>query len=541
METLMRVMVLAIVLMCGTHVEGSIVYRNDTHRFAMPALERMKAKADSLCYDNPQEAHKLYINIAEAYNDRMNDQEKRLCATAYNNAGYLQFFIFKDFLAAWMDFSDGIEIAKKIEDKSLLGTLHLNIGNVYANFEDSNLAMAHYTQSASYFYDEKDWDRFQVPMFNMMLTGFNTERSDSVTVLVKHMIEESPKGNGLQNVNDNFAKAYMASLNNNLNEAELYLQQALDSSNCMDDSQRYSSQILTLIGGICLEQGNSAKAVERFRQIDQMLMGSNETDLIGFNYQNLANAYKALSNVDSANYYRLKSFEITDSILTLNRLNEIRNAEARVVMERNNKEIKQQIEQRRRLTMILIITCIVVIIVSILLGWIWHNYRALKQKNMVLYKKIQSEINAATPSLAENSSPSDEESEEEKQERYSYSNLTNQDKEQIYREISGVMECDDIFNPKFSIAMLADQIGRSKRQVSQVINETTGKNFSVLLAEYRIREACRRLSNPKKFGHLTLETIGHDLGFLSRSNFSTTFKKITGMTPRDYIKCTPAQ
>ena len=52
---------------------------------------------------------------------------------------------------------------------------------------------------------------------------------------------------------------------------------------------------------------------------------------------------------------------------------------------------------------------------------------------------------------------------------------------------------------------------------------------------YRIREACRRLSDPAR-SNLTIEAISDELGFRSRSNFNTVFKKITGLTPGSYQK-----
>ncbi len=74
------------------------------------------------------------------------------------------------------------------------------------------------------------------------------------------------------------------------------------------------------------------------------------------------------------------------------------------------------------------------------------------------------------------------------------------------------------------------------RYVSQVINESTNKNFNTLLNEYRIREACKRLTDFDTYGQMTNETIAEGLGYKSRSHFIRTFKKMTGLTPSQYQK-----
>ena len=50
------------------------------------------------------------------------------------------------------------------------------------------------------------------------------------------------------------------------------------------------------------------------------------------------------------------------------------------------------------------------------------------------------------------------------------------------------------------------------------------------------REACRILNEPNQSAHLTIEAIAANLGFNSRSNFTVTFKRITGISPSDFMK-----
>jgi len=68
------------------------------------------------------------------------------------------------------------------------------------------------------------------------------------------------------------------------------------------------------------------------------------------------------------------------------------------------------------------------------------------------------------------------------------------------------------------------------------MSERLGKNLHQLISEYRIKEACRRISDQDQYGRYTIEAIAASVGFKSRTNFSTNFKKVTGLTPSQYLR-----
>lgn len=70
--------------------------------------------------------------------------------------------------------------------------------------------------------------------------------------------------------------------------------------------------------------------------------------------------------------------------------------------------------------------------------------------------------------------------------------------------------------------------------LSRIINEQSGMNFSNYINKYRIEEA-KKLLNERRQNSLTLEGIGKNCGFVSRSAFNSAFKKFTGLTPTEYI------
>lgn len=86
-----------------------------------------------------------------------------------------------------------------------------------------------------------------------------------------------------------------------------------------------------------------------------------------------------------------------------------------------------------------------------------------------------------------------------------------------------------------TIHSLANQLNSNNKYLSQLINNDLKKNFVLFVNEYRIREA-KKLLLDESNNNLTIESIGYDVGFKSKSAFNATFKKITGQTPSEYRK-----
>ncbi len=93
----------------------------------------------------------------------------------------------------------------------------------------------------------------------------------------------------------------------------------------------------------------------------------------------------------------------------------------------------------------------------------------------------------------------------------------------------------------FSLSKLAEKVGSNTTYVSHAVNDVYGKNLSMVLSELRIKEACRRINDPGKYGQYTLETISTSVGFKSRSTFLTAFKRVTGLLPSEYLKIAKAK
>jgi AraC-like DNA-binding protein len=157
---------------------------------------------------------------------------------------------------------------------------------------------------------------------------------------------------------------------------------------------------------------------------------------------------------------------------------------------------------------------------SIILYWIGYqgffNYRILTQR-IQIRKDIASE-NKTVVKL-----PKTETS-------------TNNSKESQFLIIKKHIEKNNRFlDPAFSLDILASETKMSTTKVSNIINNQSEFNFSDYINQLRIEKAKVLLLEPK-YNDYSIEAIGFECGFNSKSAFYMSFKKFTSATPSEFKK-----
>ena len=94
--------------------------------------------------------------------------------------------------------------------------------------------------------------------------------------------------------------------------------------------------------------------------------------------------------------------------------------------------------------------------------------------------------------------------------------------------------------PDPSIKALADAFDTHHNAISRLINQQTGGNYNDFLNAFRIRLAIQRLESGQ-YGHLTVEAIGREVGFRSKSAFYQAFRKQTGTSPSQFLRRRPGK
>jgi AraC-like DNA-binding protein len=74
-----------------------------------------------------------------------------------------------------------------------------------------------------------------------------------------------------------------------------------------------------------------------------------------------------------------------------------------------------------------------------------------------------------------------------------------------------------------------------KSLVYKSLNDVIGEKFTDIRTRYRIAHAKKLLATQAKT-NISLQEIWTESGFSSKTNFFTSFKEETGMTPTEFIK-----
>lgn len=93
---------------------------------------------------------------------------------------------------------------------------------------------------------------------------------------------------------------------------------------------------------------------------------------------------------------------------------------------------------------------------------------------------------------------------------------------------------EPFLNSDLSLRELASQIEIHPNQLSWLLNNNIGKNYNEFINTYRIEAFKLKAKNPIN-AHLTIEGLAYESGFNSRTVFNTSFKKETGLTPKQFI------
>lgn len=110
--------------------------------------------------------------------------------------------------------------------------------------------------------------------------------------------------------------------------------------------------------------------------------------------------------------------------------------------------------------------------------------------------------------------------------------LTSEQQKEVLKKLNHILNTEKPFlKSDFSLPQLADRLRLSVHVVSQVINESLGKSFFEMTAEYRV-EAAKQLLKDQP--NIKIEEIAEQVGYNSKSSFNTAFKKLTGMTPSEF-------
>ena len=163
--------------------------------------------------------------------------------------------------------------------------------------------------------------------------------------------------------------------------------------------------------------------------------------------------------------------------------------------------------------------------------WLWWRYRKYT-------KEIISEHQLTEQALIEESEKLRDESLELREEggqKYQKVKIDEAECADIVKRMKEYLEREHVYtNADLKMKDLADVLHLSAPKLSQVFNLYLGENYYDFINRYRLDEF-KRLITAGKLKQYTITALSEQCGF-KKSNFFSTFRKVEGLTPAEYLK-----
>lgn len=108
--------------------------------------------------------------------------------------------------------------------------------------------------------------------------------------------------------------------------------------------------------------------------------------------------------------------------------------------------------------------------------------------------------------------------------------------EEFREKLTRLLDEDQIFlKPGLLVSDFSKELGLAKKYLPETLDKIYGKGFKELINQYRVSYAKEKIEN----GYLdlfTLESLGKEAGFNSRTTFFNAFKKELNVSPSEYWK-----
>lgn len=499
----------------------------------------------------PDSALLCYTILSNRLQTRqLQGKELEQCIGAVCNLGNIYLSTYNDFSKSYSSLLLAEEMAIKFHKERLLAHVYINLANLYHYENKINASKPHddkiletYKKAFENALKFKEWGPI-VPSFITMaeialVKGQLDSIDHEINTFSKLAIPDSVFGlrfaqklhKGVSLWRDNEREEALKSFND------------LDNLDNWPDSSGLAKTAVMIKHVIlyCLyhQMGRDDFALEHIEKTERMATAFRNPDGLLAAYQNYVQFYTDRGDEVRADFYRLKQYELQDSLIRTSHVNDINTVRFLHEIDKMNEEQQAlALKQRhdRQMLWVVSIAALIAIVMLVLLYLsrkrIQQGYRTIYQQNVELLAAEDARQRAA---MAEQLKEITVETP-----KYSHNQMDEDVMDELWQQIVHLMQTsDEIYQDTFSIERLCDMLCAKRAYVSQTINTKAGGTFTTLLNEYRIREACRRMNDIENFGQYTIEGIANSVGY-SRSYFVRIFKEATGIPPSAYMKLAKA-
>lgn len=482
-----------------------------------------------------------YNIVANRYSSKSSKQEKILSIDAYLLQWQIYFYHFFDYKMSLDMLHSAKTISEDIGQHNpkiplFYGSTYNTLSNQTGKKEYKQLALRYFKQALKLAIKQNDTAVSDEAFGNIVITASDSVKMEDITN--EWLLYESFNSDHDNNYRKYTELLYSGYLNYYNGNYDMALDCFEKQSGLVNDIC-YLSSVYWNMSMVYERTGNHQKAIECLNKAEFMAEKDDIKDILLEIYIKKAKYYQKLGDLPLANEYYTKSNTLNKELLSYKQLAGVNEANFMHSLNKAEEDIKKVKKHNKFLTTTgIAMTAFCLIVLSFLIV-IYKKNKQLHQSNQRLYKK--------NVELLEY-----EKSERELRQKYELliakkdcpatkkdktTGLTDERKEDIRQKIISILENnEEIYSSDFSANKLASLIEVNYVYISQIINEKFACNFNQLINSYRIKEACRRITDDPQYSNLTIEAIASNVGFKSRTTFIASFKQMTGLTPSQYIR-----
>lgn len=475
-------------------------------------------------------ALRCFSIVAARHNEKSSEEERMRSAHAYNDCGII-YFMLGNYPRAYNSFVN----AKRLGNDEMRIMIDNNIASIYHYFNDKPRALEYLYKAFDGASKIKNWDAFLSSGLNILNSCYDNddkEQTDRIPDIAARIKESKAPDDNFKKYVNLTAEGMTSVLKGDTLRGLSLFRKAMETSAKILDSQRYRISSINNLVRTFMNCGRQDSAIYYIKQSLAIAEELNQIESMMTDYEMLSNYYAAMGDHENELKYRLMHLNIKDSIFSTKEYGKILDFQSACDIDNMEKKLlESEYKRRTRETIIWLSIALLAVAIGSAI-WIYTQNKKLRASLEVLYEKAKSMTYADNQSESRKSTKETENIEEEQNPKQL---LETEAAEKLRtRIIEAMQQQQDWKSPEFSLQELCRSVDSNSKYVSYVLNRIIGKTFSEFASEYRVLEACRMLSD-KKNANMTIETIGQSVGFKSRSTFGAAFKKITGLSPKDYL------
>lgn len=482
----------------------------------------------------------FYTIAASRYNEGLTKKEKEDCAVCTINTGYVWLYMLNNAEQAYPWIIKGMEICEEEGFDRYLPIASNYLAQIHATYGDTDKALSLYRKAFRESLENEIWWSLLMSYTDLLTFAWQIDSLDKIGEEMEAFERTEIPRMPLSRFSESFHEGMKAIIAKDYPRAERLFVKAESENDAESGREHGDVQNKIIIGDVCFRGGDVGSAIDIMRNAERLMRKYEFWDLSPSIYNCLERYYSVSGRRDSSEYFHIKGLEIHDSIFNVEKYGKIKDLETAGIISSYDNDLRrlsaERDNQRRNAWMF---GAIAILIATIFILTLIKNKklsaanRELYLKNLEILGRADKERKRAVESPAQESQQSEEQSLPASPEPPK----ENREMMELMVRVTEVFDNNpEIYDPDFSIDRLAELTESLPRYVSQAVNEAGRTDFRTLLATYRVREACRRLSEEAHDKRVTVEAISTEVGYRSRTHFSKVFKEITGLTPSEFLR-----